>query len=147
MFIVRARQLHTLISDAINGNDHTALNAIHEAHVSARDFLVANAERMPSPEDLQDAISLIHDALDIKLSSEQLTEMLQLFPVTRIKLAAYGAGDTEVLEGLLNIVYAFFVGCYAPTFGDNLPEHKTLNGYLQDKAKSEGYEVTQCHNQ
>lgn len=144
MYIMPAKKAHDLIAKEIFTDGEGALPLIASNHRRSVEFVLEHVKKPVPVEYLQDATCFILSELDINLNPEQLTEILQLFPSIRCRLAAYSANDTEVAEGLLDAVYAFFVGCRAPTFGDCLQHDRILKEYLHDRAKAAGYEVVLC---
>lgn len=144
MYIMPAKRMHTLIAQTITSDVETDLSLIAKNHEARRNFLLERVDCCVDIQTLQDATCFILSELDINLNPEQLNRITKLFPVVRIKLSEYGVGDTETAEALLDCIYSFFVGCYAPTFGDNIEGDRILKEYLHDRAKAAGYEVILC---
>ena len=72
-------------------------------------FALANAELLPKQEDLISAVEHIADEASILLYTEELSQILTLYPMQRAKLASYGFHDTEVREQIMDVV-ANFIG-------------------------------------
>lgn len=84
------------------------------------EFAVANASSVPNIAALAGAIDYVAEEAGILLSADELRSILSLYPVQRGKLAAYGWGDTEVRELILDVVANFMANTRWPVGRDEV---------------------------
>jgi len=121
--------------------EHELAKSVAEAHKHAREFYMKNRNAIPQREHILEAVELVKEKIGLILTTEQLEEILILFPQARISLAVYeGCRDSEVEDLLIEVVSAFFAGCKAPEYKDDVnPE--CFFTYLRSQAKEMGYNV------
>lgn len=143
MFINDAKSFKKILENYDSGvADARQVEFTFELHRNAIKFHLENKDKQPDSSSLDKAVATIKESTGIELTSEQLSEILCLFPSERIKLAVYGISDTEVREGMYKVACHFFAGCEAPTFGDEMDLNRFIT-HLQQQAISMGYACAQ----
>lgn len=116
----------------------------HEGYMHAQksrmEFAIANASAIPCPDALSQAAAFVEETSCIRLTSEQLLQILSLYPMQRGKLADYGWGDTEVRELLMSVIANFLTGSRWPTEKDDVNVELFVRK-LQKAASFMGYVV------
>lgn len=140
MYTMPAKHMFKLLDNRNEQGENVDLELITKNHTAARDFALRGLDIEQAPEAMQDAINYIQAQTAIRLTFEQGDKIFKLYPITRAKICSYGVCDTEVAEQILDVMFAFFVGCYAPTFNDGT-DTKVMFEHLRDCAAKAGYEV------
>ncbi|MEE5177145.1 hypothetical protein V2K54_25880 [Pseudomonas alliivorans] len=102
------------------------------------EFAMANASSVPEESALKSAVDCVADEAGIQLSAEELRNILSLYPWQRGKLAAYGWGDTEVRELILDAVANFMANTRWPLGKDDV-DIQTFIAKLKAAARFLGY--------
>lgn len=112
-----------------------------DAQKSRMEFALANAALLPAPEALISAVEHIADEASIILSTEELSQILTLYPMERGKLASYGFGDTDVREQIMGVV-ANFMGNTRWPMGKDKVDIVAFLANLRAAAKFMGYKIS-----
>ncbi|CAH1592960.1 conserved hypothetical protein [Vibrio jasicida] len=138
MFINKAKSFNRILHNYDTGAaDRGQVEFSFELHRKAMKFHLENKDKQPGSLDLKNGADHINQSTGIKITPEQLSDILALFPSERIKLAEYGISDTEVREGLYNVACCFFSGCEAPAY-DEIDIDRFIK-HLQEQAVLMGY--------
>ena len=141
MFINDAKSFGRILKNYDSGAaDRRQVEFTFKLHRDAMDFHINNLSKKPSEESIKKCLQQIEHTFGIELTVEQFIEILFLFPSERIKLAVFGLPDTEVREGISNVIWKFFAGCEAPTYGDEIDLDRFM-AHLRSQARIMGYLV------
>ncbi|MDH4602318.1 hypothetical protein [Pseudomonas syringae] len=102
------------------------------------EFAMANALSVPGESALASAAECVATETGIQLSTEDLRRILSLYPVQRGKLAAFGWGDTEVRELILDAVANVMANTRWPLGKDDV-DFQTFIARLKTAARFMGY--------
>ena len=102
------------------------------------EFAMANASSVPNEPALSNAVGFIAEETGIQITAEELRNILSLYPMQRGKLAAYGWGETEVRELILDVVANFMANTRWPLEKDDV-DIQTFIERLKAAARFLGY--------
>lgn len=127
-----------------NRDDEITEDGMHYLLRMKRDsslFLLKHKDSRPSRTQLRDAASHMTSISDIEFTSDQVEEILDLYPAARIGLAVDGVSPTSVRDELSFVTAHFFLGCDWPTYGDSAKgvDIAEFVALIQKQAKSMGY--------
>ncbi|RMN17104.1 hypothetical protein ALQ64_03170 [Pseudomonas cannabina] len=106
------------------------------------EFALANVSSVPDQSALSGAVDCVADEVGIQLSTDELANILSLYPLQRGKLASYGWGDTEVREQILDAVANFMANTRWPQGKDDV-DLKTFIERLKAAARFLGYTINE----
>jgi hypothetical protein len=106
------------------------------------EFLLKNRLATPTQENYESVAANFTEQTGVAFTALQAAAILDLYPNSRIKIAVYnGIGDSDVRDGLGDVMAHFFLGCRWPVFGDAI-EIKEFLAVLQKQGLAMGYQLT-----
>ncbi len=114
------------------------LEGYMDSHKARMEFALANASAVPNESAISSAVGYVSEQSGIQLSTDELSNILSLYPQQRGKLAAYGWGDTEVREIILDAVANFIANTRWPVGKDDVDIQAFIAG-LKAAARFMGY--------
>lgn len=96
------------------------LEGYMDSQKARMEFALANASAVPNESALSGAVGYVSEQSGIQLSTDELSNILSLYPLQRGKLAAYGWGDTELRELILDVVANFIANTRWPVGKDDV---------------------------
>lgn len=112
-----------------------------DSHKAQIERALANASSIPTELTLSSAVDCVAEEAGIRLSTDQLCNILSLYPVQRGKLATCVCEDTELRELILDVVANFMANTRWPQGADNV-DMQTFIGRLKAAASFLGYSTT-----
>lgn len=106
------------------------------------EFLLKNRLATPTQENYEAVAANFTEQTGLAFTAQQAANILDLYPNSRIKIAMYnGIKDSDVRDGLADVMAHFFLGCRWPVFGDTI-EIKEFLVVLQKQGLAMGYQLT-----
>jgi hypothetical protein len=115
-------------------------NYLLNMRIGLSEHLYENRFATPSDSEYSDAAEFIEDISGLHVDAERIRGILALYPSTRIKIAMYGVGDTDIRGDLAFAISHFILGCGWPTYGDKV-EIEEFVAVLQKQAVHLGFKV------
>lgn len=119
-------------------NQKAGTNYILKVREESNRWLLKHIYSMPTAKQIEDANAFVKKNSGLALYDEDLSRILDLFPVVRIELAVHGIENIETQDNLMDAISNFFLGCTWPRLGDNV-DVKRFISLLINQAKSMGY--------
>ena len=123
------------LQGALNSYDFVFRN--HRSNVQ---FYLENKDAVTTTSNLEQAAAFIEESIGIVFTLNEMSDILNLFPLVKIKLAVFDCADTEVRELLYSMVCQFFGGCEAPCPGDNVNVSRILK-HVRFQACKLGFKI------
>jgi hypothetical protein len=115
-------------------------NYLLNMRIGISQHLYENRFATPTDSEYSEAAEFIEDISGIQIDAERIRGILALYPSTRIKIAIYGVGDTEIREDLAFAIAHFVLGCGWPRYGDKIDVEEFV-AVLRKQAVHLGFKV------
>lgn len=117
-----------------------------DLHLHFQKFYLANLDKHPSTEQADQAAAYLSKLTSIRLTGEQVVEILRFYPRARILLAVMGADEPSVHGELQFLVAHFFLSSAWPKPEEGVDLHD-FTSYLRRQAVELGYTTLQGSNE